>query len=72
MLVGLFFFFIIGCEFFINYKISFKKKHHEAASAVPPQAPAQEQGAQEEAPALDESASEALAVDESASEEAEQ
>ena len=26
VIVGIFFFFIIGCEFFINYKVTFRKK----------------------------------------------
>lgn len=30
IIIGIFFFFIIGCEFFINYKISFKKKEEKA------------------------------------------
>ena len=37
VIVGLFFFFIIGCEFFINYKVSIRKRHkkEDTPPAVP-------------------------------------
>ena len=34
IIVGIIFFFIIGCEFFIRYVVKFRKKHKEAENIV--------------------------------------
>ena len=31
IITGIILFFIIGCEFFLNYKVSFRKSHKEVA-----------------------------------------
>lgn len=55
VITGIFFFFIIGCEFFINYRINFKKRTVKAAASSDTENPSE--GADEpsaEAPTLPE------------------